>query len=102
MKKDHIADKIENTINTVEKIDSVSVSPFFKNKVLNRLYEEQEPQFVLTSWLTPKVQLAALAIFILINIAVFVKMNEQQYSTEVDSFAAAYELAPESDNTLFE
>ena len=70
--------------------------------MLNKLNEESEPQLSYFSWITPGVQLAALAIFVAVNIAVYIKLNEQQYTTEVDSFAAAYELAPESDETLFE
>ena len=102
MKEDHINDKIENTLNSAELIDQVQASPFLKNKILNRIDQEQEAQQEVSSWLTPGLQLAALTLFVAINIAVFLKISEQQYSTEVDSFAAAYELAPESDETLFE
>ncbi len=102
MKEDHIKNKIENTINSIEFIEEVQASPFLKNKILNSINQEQESQHTVSSWLTPKLQLAALAIFVAINIAVFLKISEQQYSTEVDSFAAAYELTPESEETLFE
>ena len=102
MKKDQIANEVERIINSVDTIEQVNASPFFKDKVLNKLYEEKEPQVGLFAWFTPSVQLAALVIFIAVNVAVFVKINQQQYSTEVDSFAAAYELTPESDETLFE
>lgn len=102
MEEDHIADKIQQTLDSVERIERVPASPFFKNRVLNKLYQEQEPQPGLFSWFTPRLQLAALAVFVAVNIAVFIKISEQQYSTEVDSFAAAYELAPETEETLFE
>ena len=55
MKKDQIANEVERIINSVDTIEQVNASPFFKDKVLNKLYEEKEPQVGLFAWFRQKI-----------------------------------------------
>ncbi len=102
-KKENKIAEIDRVFNSVDDIEKVKISPFFKSKVLRKLYEEkQERVQVLFPWFTPKVQLAALVVFVVLNVFVITQMNTDNYTSEVTTFAEAYELTPETDLTLFE
>ena len=101
--KENKITEIDRVFNSVDDIETVKASPFFKTKVLRELYEEkQERVQVLFPWFTPKLQLAALAVFVVLNVFVIAQMNSDNYTSEVSTFAEAYELTPETDITLFD
>jgi len=48
-----------NTLDILDEIQEVRVSPFFKNKVLNKIREQEEEKVPLFGWFSPQLQLAA-------------------------------------------
>ena len=93
---------IEDTFKALDAIDEVNVSPFFKDKTLNRLFAEKE-ETVATgfSWFTPKIQLATLICVLLINVFGIYKMTQSEYETDITEFAKLYELSGNEQPSLF-
>ena len=86
-----IQDKIDNTLKSVDTIEAVSVSPFFKDKTMNRLFVKQEEP-VLLNWFTPRLQLAILVCFVILNIVAFSEMKANNYDENVNEFGETYGL----------
>jgi hypothetical protein len=55
-----------NTLDILDAIQEVQVSPFFKNKVLNRREQQKEVKESSFSWFSPQLQFASLALVICI------------------------------------
>jgi hypothetical protein len=100
--KKHIHQQVEDTFNVLEDINSVEVSPFFKHKILQKINTEEEKKVVL-NWFTPKLQLAAFVIVLLMNTsAIYYAFSSSEVSTNTDinSFAQEYYLQPTSNSLL--
>ncbi|MBU2950086.1 hypothetical protein KO493_05175 [Tamlana agarivorans] len=95
----NIQDKINETLNAADAIKAVHVSPFFKDKTMQKLFAEKEERHVLTSWLTPSFQLAVLVGVVVLNIVVFTKMKTENYDENISDFAETYGLII-SDNSI--
>ncbi len=104
MSEEHkIAEQVKLTIDAADKIEQVKASPFLKNKVMRRLFDEPQEQIqLLFPWFTPRLQLTTLAVLILMNIIAFRTMSLSSSSEDIDRFAQAYELIQDNDVTLFE
>lgn len=95
---DDIQNKIQTTFDSLDSIEKVNVSPFFKDKTLNRLFVEKkvsQPRFL--AWLTPQVQLAMLIGFIVLNAFAFMNVKSTTYDENVSEFAESYGLSVESE-----
>lgn len=92
---------IDETINVLDDLKPVSLSPFFKDKTMNVLFaEKQEEQDIARTWFTPKWQLATLALVVVLNIMAFAKRDDTStYDEAVTEFAESYGLST-SDDTL--
>lgn len=96
----NIQNKIDSTIETMDAIETVNISPFFKGKTMNRLFaEKEEPQSV-WSWFTPKLQLATLVCVIVLNVVAFTKLQETTYDENVSEFAESYGLSTSTETSL--
>ncbi len=96
----NIQNKINATINSVEAIETVRVSPFFKDKTMQRLFAEKEVKQSVWSWFTPKLQLATLVCLVVLNIFAFSTMNKSTYNENVNQFAETYGLSIDTETSL--
>ena len=96
----NIQHKIERTLEVMDTIETVNVSPFFKGKTMNRLFAEKEEQQTVWSWFTPKLQLATLVCIIVLNIVASTKLKETKYDENVSQFAETYGLSTNTTTSL--
>ncbi|KJD33235.1 hypothetical protein PW52_14405 [Tamlana sedimentorum] len=86
-------DKVTKTLNAVTKIEQVKVSPFFKDKTMQKLFAEKAnaQESVKLTWFSPKFQLATLVVVISVNIWAFSKITlESVYQNNVNEFAETF------------
>jgi hypothetical protein len=98
-----IEENIHAAFKSIENIEEVKVNHFFKHKVLQQLENQQEEKVPVFGWLTPKLQLATLAVVLLLNIgSILYVFSSQENNTEVslDSFAQAYNLQSDTTSIL--
>ncbi|GEM_PF-1059215 len=93
--------EIDETLNVLDNMETVTVSPFFKDKTMNVLFAEKEEKMqTMWSWFTPKLQLVTLACIVVLNVIAFTKLEVvSTYDEEVTEFAESYGLST-SDDTL--
>tara|TARA_B100000795_G_scaffold249512_1_gene217091 strand:+ start:2616 stop:2930 length:315 start_codon:yes stop_codon:yes gene_type:complete len=89
-----INSKVNDTLHAVKTIKTVEVSPFFKDKVLQQIFnipkEKVSPSW---AWFTPKMQFATLACVIILNIIALNNIKETTYHKNIDQFANSYGLS---------
>ena len=94
---------IEDLLDSADQVDRVEVPPFFKHKVLQRLEQETHPDEappIPYGWFTPKIQMATLGLFVLMNVGglwIYSKANE---ADELQSFAENFGLSTSEDSIL--
>ena len=93
--------KVQDTIDSIESIQEVKVSPFFKDKTLDRLFVKQEETYKFWSWFTPQLQLVTLTCVIVLNAFAFTKLKETTYDENINQFAETYGLSTTTETTLF-
>lgn len=95
MKVNKILDlKVEEAFESLDQINKVKISNSFKSRVLNKLEEEQAEESIVFNWFTPKLQLAAVAVIILVNLsAVMYSFSSSSNETSINSFAQEYNLS---------
>jgi hypothetical protein len=99
----NLQDKVNATFDVLDNIQQVNVSPFFKDKTMNRLFSEKKTHSYswLWAWFTPKLQLATLICIVLINVYTFSKINKSDYEANVNAFAETYGLKTENEINMF-
>ncbi len=100
--KDNNTEK-NNTLDILDSIQEVKVSPFFKNKVLNKIDQLNEVEESSLSWFSPQLQIASLALVICINVTtIYYSISNTQGSQEqisgIESFVQEYQL--DSDTSI--
>lgn len=103
MDKDkEIRNRVDKALQSIDSIEAVNVSPFFKDKVIQKInaQSEETPKSTWT-WLSPQVQLALLVVVIVFNVMAYLQINSTEYDDNVDSFAQMYGLS-ESDTNEFQ
>lgn len=97
-----IEKNIEATFDVLDTINDVKVSPFFKDKTMQRLFaEKEETTPVGFGWFTPKLQLATLVCILIINVFGIYKMTKTEYDSNITEFAKLYELSGNEQPSLF-
>lgn len=98
----NIDKEVANTFDTLDSIEKVKVSPFFKDKTMQRLFEEKE-ETVTTGfgWFTPKLQLTTLICVLIINVVGLLQLSKTEYNTNISDFAKMYELEEKENTSLF-
>lgn len=98
----NIEDTNETAFDVLGTINEVTVSPFFKDKTMQRLFAETE-ETVATGfgWFSPKLQFATLVCIIIMNVFGVIQLTKSTYSENVSEFASAYQLSQESQSSLF-
>lgn len=100
-KKVPIQKQIEETLQQASTIETVNVSPFFKDKVMHQLSKEKEVAVPEVTWFTPKLQLATLVVVLVINVFAFSNLSFSTYDDNITEFAQSYELSTTSDTSYF-
>lgn len=96
-----IQDKIAATIDAMDSVEEVKVSPFLKDRILHNMTSEIEPSETMLTWFTPKLQLATLVLFIALNVFAYVSINNTDTNNEINKFAEAYGLSQPLNASLF-
>ena len=96
----NIQDNIDSTFEALDAIETVSVSPFFKDKTMNVLFTEKKEQKTVWSWFTPSLQLATLVCVVVLNVIALTKLDDSSsYNENVSEFAESYGLSTGDDDT---
>lgn len=96
----NIQKKIDSAFEALDAIETVQVSPFFKDKTMQRLFAEKEVEQTSWSWFTPKLQLATLVCVVVLNVIAFTKLeSSSSYDENVSTFAESYGLSTSDDDT---
>jgi hypothetical protein len=101
--KDHINQQVAATFKALETIEEVKVNHFFKQKVLQQLNNQKEEKTSIIEWFTPSLQLATLALVVLLNTsAVFYAFSFQEQNSvdSLDTFAQEYLLQSQTTSLL--
>ncbi|GEM_PF-5649885 len=98
MKNKIISEQIENTFEVLSSIEKTTVSPFFKQRVLNKMFLKEEKSIVVKQWFTPSLQFEAIALVLLINAISLFYVFKENNSNTMDNFAKEYSLS--STNTF--
>ncbi len=86
--------KVQETLDSIESIKEVQVSPFFKENVMHQIRNATEDiQEATWSWFTPKFQLVTLVCVVVLNVMAFNNMKENTYDQNVSNFAKSYGLS---------
>lgn len=91
-----IQDKVDSALSAMDAIENVNVSPFFKDKTMQRLFAEKEEKITVWNWFTPKLQLATLVCVVVLNVFAFTQLkasNNSSYNENIDQFAETYGLS---------
>ena len=98
----NIQNKIDSAFEALDAIERVHVSPFFKDKTMQRLFAEKEIEQKAWSWFTPKLQLATLVCVVVLNVVAFTKIEDAStYDENLSEFAESYGLSTsEDDNSI--
>ena len=103
--KENIDQLVDETLESVTKIGAVKTSPFFKEKVVRNLSQQdvvETKEVAYFNWFTPKYQAAALICFIFLNVAALLTYSSESYNDNVSSFAEVYGLSETNSDTYFD
>lgn len=101
MKDTEINKKVNATLNAVDAIQEVKVSPFLKDRILNNLTAKVEENQKVWSWFTPKLQFATLIIVVLLNIYTYKILTSNSYETSLEEFSDTYDFGVETYTSIF-
>lgn len=101
MSNTEIDNKVNATIDSIDSIEEVQVSPFLKDRILHQLDAEEELSTPIFSWFTPQLQLAALCVVILLNVYAYTILSSQEYETKVEEFVDTYDFGDETYTSIF-
>lgn len=93
--------KVTKTLNVADKIESVKVSPFFKDKTMQKLFAEKETvkETTVWTWFTPKLQMATLVLVIAVNVWAFSKIaSKSLYQNNVSQLTETFGLNSDSES----
>ncbi|WCO00654.1 hypothetical protein [Psychroserpens ponticola] len=98
----NIQDKIDDVLNSVDAVNDVKVSPFFKDKAMQRLFTEKDKsQAKVWSWFSPQLQLVTLMVFVVLNVFAMTQLDSNTSSEEIDEFAQTYSLTSTDYQSIF-
>ncbi len=99
--KEEIQNKISKAFDTLDTIENVDLSPFFKNKVLQKIQKPLVDRNLFT-WFTPQLQLAVLAIIFIVNTTavIYSFSNQEQNNSGIETFIQEYNLDSNNSSIL--
>ena len=97
----NIAEKVKSTFESIDHIQDIKTSPFFKDKTMRKLFDaEVEEDKIVFSWFTPKLQLASLVCVIALNVFAFIQLKSTTYDSNVSNFSENYSLSTNSETSI--
>jgi len=100
--KNSIEEQVDHVLEIGNSIGHVKASPFFKEKMMNRLFEEKkEEEWLIFTWFTPRLQLASLVCIVVLNIFAFTNLNSTSYEDNINEFAESYGLSSAEETSIF-
>lgn len=96
----NIQEKVDDVFAAIDGIENVNVSPFFKDKTMQRLFTEKEEVAATWSWFTPKLQLATLVCVVVLNVIAFSQLQTTTYNDNMSQFAETYGLSISDDTSV--
>ena len=100
--KNSIEEQIDHILEIGNTIDGVKASPFFKEKMMNKLFSEsQEEERLVFAWFTPRLQLASLVCVVVLNIFAFTNLDSTSYNDKISGFAESYGLSSTEETSIF-
>lgn len=97
-----IEKKVELTLSSIDKIEEVKISPFFKEKVMHQIRNASEAKNeAIVSWFTPSLQFATLVLFIVLNIYAYKSLTSEDYNSKVEEFVDTYDFGEETYTSIF-
>ncbi|MDO5977741.1 hypothetical protein [Flavivirga spongiicola] len=97
----NIKNKVDDTLNAMDGTEAVKISPFFKDRTMQKLFVEKGEEPLIWSWFSPRLQLAALVCVIVLNVLAFVQLNSNEYDNNINEFTETYGLSSGLDTSLF-
>jgi len=101
MSNSEIDKKVKMTIDSVDSMEEVRVSPFLKDRILHQLHTKEELSSPVFSWFTPQLQLVALCMVIVLNVYAYTILTSQEYETKVEEFVDTYDFEDETYTSIF-
>jgi ubiquinone biosynthesis protein Coq4 len=102
MKEYNINKNVIDALESIDQINEVKVSPFFKERTLNRLFTKPEIKVsFFDKYFSPQLQLAALVCVVLVNVYAINKISNDSYEAELSNFATNYGLEQSTETSLF-
>lgn len=96
----NIQNKINATFDAIDSMETVNVSPFFKDKTMTVLFAEKDVKKTDWNWFTPKLQLATLVCVVILNVIAFTKLEAAStYDENVSEFAEFFGLSTSDEDT---
>ncbi len=99
-----LATEKNSTLDILDNIQEVKVSPFFKNQVLQNIKSQQEEITDSSGWFNTSLQLATIALVVLLNtFTIYYYVNSKgdfHQVTDIESFAKEYHLTTENSVVL--
>ncbi|MFD2727278.1 hypothetical protein [Hyunsoonleella rubra] len=98
----NLQQQIDETLNVLDSISEVNVSPFFKDKTMNLLFAKKEEEVPsVWAWFTPKLQLATLVCVVILNVIAFTRLESiSDYDENLAEFAESYGLLTSDENSI--
>jgi hypothetical protein len=93
--KEHVNQQVIAAFKVLDTLEEVKVNPFFKHKVLQQLNNQKEEKTSILAWFTPSLQLATLALVLLLNTSVVFyafSFQEKDSLDRLNTFAQEYSL----------
>ncbi len=101
MSNSEIDKKVKATLDSMQSIDEVKVSPFLKDRILHQIDAFEDRQESSWLWFTPSLQLATLIVFMVLNVYAYININSEAYNSSIDEFTETYGLGEETDTFIF-
>ncbi len=97
----NIQKQVDETLDSMENMQEVKVSPFFKDKTMQHLFTDKEEKQVVWLWFTPKLQFATLVIVVVLNIFALSQLDSSVEVETVSDFEKAYDLSSDEELLVF-
>jgi hypothetical protein len=97
--KEQIDKQVEAAFNAIGAIEEVKVNHFFKHRVLQQIANQKVEKAKVFTWFTPQLQIASLALVVLLNASAILYAFSSQTTTSetsLESFAQEYSLQSET------
>ncbi len=97
----NIQKQVDKALDSMENLQEVMVSPFFKDKAMQHLFAKKEKKQVVWLWFTPKLQIATLVVVVVLNVFALSQLDSSVEVEIVSDFVEAYDLSSDEELLVF-